>query len=125
MRLKDFRKSNSISQKEIAELFACTQGHISCIETGIRNITTLQLRLLIERYGIDRVQPFIDESDRMPSASSITINAPKISNNTAPVNAGDGIQVTQDDVLISLLKQQADQIDRLITLLEHKYLPDN
>lgn len=126
MDLKKFRHDHRLYQSDLAELFSCRQSNISLIETGERNLTQLQLRLLIDKYGIDVVAPYLDDGDKLPVG--ITINAPKITGNSAPVQnvtGGDGTQTTTDSTLVQVMKQQSDQItklleqqERLINLLE-------
>lgn len=87
MNLKAFCKENKIAQIELAELFECGQSNVSSIVNGKRNLTKLQIRLLIEKYGFDKVAQYAT-GDEMPDKASITINAPVITDNTAPVQAG-------------------------------------
>lgn len=128
MDIKKFRKAHKVSQSDLSALFECSQGHISNIESGERNLTPLQFRLLIEKYGFDKVSPFIEDDDPVPA--SITVNAPNISHNSAPVQNGDGNHMMVDDRLIRVLEEQSKQLtksqeqqDRLITLLEKLSAP--
>lgn len=125
MDIKKLRYDLRLSQADLAKLFECNQSHISNIENGSRNLTKLQLRLLIEKYGVETIAKYADETER----PSVIINAPnqKIEGNSGPVNAGDGTQTnnTADATLLDVMKQQSaqittllDQQERLITLLE-------
>lgn len=87
MDLKKFIKDNRISQVELSTLFDCKPGHVSNIVNGKRSITQLQIRLLIEKYGVDKVMPYADQGE-MPQGAIVTVNAPVISDNSAPVQAG-------------------------------------
>lgn len=133
MDLKRFRHDLKVSQKELAEVFNCKQGHISNIECGQRSLTTLQIRLLIERFGFDTIAKY-SEPGELPQGM-VTVNAPVISGNSGPVQSGSGNQMsTSDNALVEVLKQQSEQItklleqsskkdeqiDRLISILEKK-----
>lgn len=87
MNLKQFRKDRGLGQKDIAEIFGCKQNHVSAIESGTRALTPLHIRLLIEKYGFDVVAQYANAAE-LPEKPSVTINAPVISDNTAPVQAG-------------------------------------
>lgn len=127
MDLKRFRFTYKLSQSDIANLFACGQGHISNIEKGTRNLTELQLRILIDKYGIDAVEPFLDDKE---SASSHTVNIDMRSNevkeNNGNLQQGDGNTMTASDShLIAVLEkqaqvisQQSEQINKLIAQQE-------
>lgn len=128
MDLKQFRKTYNLGQSDLAELFGCKQANISNIENGVRNLTQPQLMMLIDKYGIESVKPFISDSDLLPASVNIDMRRTKIEGNTAPVQNGDGNQMTNNDAsLIQVLSQQSAQItellkqqDRLISLLEKK-----
>lgn len=133
MELRKFRKENGISQEELAELFACNPSNVSNIENGRRTLTKLQLRLMIQRYGFDKVAQYAT-CDEMPDQSSFIVNAPVITDNTAPVQAGNNnsIEMPNDTAaLVALMHKMLDQhekqlqkrdeqIDRLIDILEKK-----
>ena len=130
MDLKMFRKTHKLSQRDLAELFDCSVGHISNIESGTRSLTGLQVRLLIDEFGYNDVAKFADASD-LPSGSPASVNVDmsktEIKGNTAPVQNGDGNQMSTDSALVQVVKQQSDQIsklieqqERLISLLEKK-----
>lgn len=127
MDLKNFCKENKISQVELAEVFDCGPGNVSNIVNGKRNLTKLQLRLLIEKYGFDVIAKYCDSSE-IPS-TYVNVSAPVITSNTAPVQAGNNNQMDShaDATLVAVLKQQSEQIstllahqERLISLLEKK-----
>ena len=128
MELKLFRKNYKLSQSDLAELFGCSVGHISSIESGIRTLSGLQIRLLIEKFGYDVIAKYA-ELGEIPQGATVNIDMKrtKIEGNTAPVQNGDGNQMTNDATLIKVLSQQSEQItellkqhDRLISLLEKK-----
>lgn len=125
MDLKNFIKDNRLSQKEIADLFACHPSNISNIVKGIRNVTKPQMRLLVQTYGFDKVAQYAT-GDEMPDKASITINAPVITDNTAPVQAGNGnsMDLPPDAGIIEVLRQQSNQITTLLsqqqTMLAHQ-----
>lgn len=134
MDLKKFRHDFKVSQSELAEIFSCKQGHISNIECGQRSLTALQIRLLIEKFGFDAIVKYAEPGE-LPQGSTVTVNAPVITDNTAPVQSGNGNHMsTTDGALLELLKQQSEQIrtlmeqsakkdqqiDRLISILEKK-----
>lgn len=87
MDVKSFVKENRIKQDELAQLFECTQSNVSNIVSGKRNLTKLQIRLLIEKYGVDKVMPYADQNE-MPQGTIVSVTAPVITDNTAPVQAG-------------------------------------
>lgn len=128
MELKLFRKNYKLSQSDLAELFGCSVGHISNIESGIRTLTGLQIRLLIEKFGYDVIAKYAEPGE-IPQGATVNIDMKrtKIEGNTAPVQNGDGNHMTNDAALIKVLSQQSEQItellkqhDRLISLLEKK-----
>ena len=133
MDIKKFRHDHKVSQKDLAQLFGCGQGHISNIESGARSITQLQIRLLIEKYGFDVVAQYANPNE-MPQGAIVTVNAPVITDNTAPVQAGNGnsMELPNDTAaLVALMNKMLDQhekqlqkrdeqIDRLIDILEKK-----
>lgn len=140
MDLKSFSSANRIPQRELAELFSCAPAHVSNIVNGKRSLTALQVRLLIERYGLEAVAKYADPSELPASAApvvSVDLSKGKteISGNQAPVNNGSGTQnVGGDSSLVDALKAQAtvlsnqsdqiskllDQQARLIALLENQ-----
>lgn len=133
MNLKQFRKDHGLGQKDIAEIFGCKQNHVSAIELGTRTLTPLHIRLLIEKYGFDVVAKYASASE-MPGNPSVTVNAPVITDNTAPVQAGNNnsMEMPNDTAaLVALMHKMLDQhekqlqkrdeqIDRLIDILEKK-----
>ena len=133
MNLKQFRKDYGLGQKDIAEIFGCKQNHVSSIENGTRALTPLHIRLLIEKYGFDKIAPYAS-ADELPSKPLVEINAPVITDNTAPVQAGNNnsMEVPNDTAaLVALMNKMLDQhekqlqkrdeqIDRLIDILEKK-----
>lgn len=128
MELKLFRKNYKLSQSDLAELFGCSVGHISNIESGIRTLTGLQIRLLIDKYGYEAISKYADATE-LPPVSGGSGSVEAVNSN---VQNGDGNSITADAVLIQVMKQQSDQnsaliselakrseqIDRLISLLE-------
>lgn len=110
MNVKSFVKENRIKQEELAQLFECTQSNVSNIVSGKRNLTKLQIRLLIEKYGVDKVMPYADQGE-MPQGAKVTVNAPVISGNEGPVQAGNNnkmelppsVPVTDSASLIALM----------------------
>lgn len=131
MNLKAFCKDNKISQVELSNLFDCKPGHVSNIVNGNRSLTKLQIRLLVEKYGFDVVAKYADVDD-MPQGY-VQVSAPVITDNTAPVQAGNNNTMAQSDtsslvaLMNKMLEQHAqqlakkdEQIDRLIDILERK-----
>lgn len=133
MDVKSFVKENRIKQEELAQLFECTQSNVSNIVSGKRNLTKLQIRLLIEKYGVDKVMPYADQGE-MPQGAIVNVTAPVITDNTAPVQAGNNnsMEMPNDTAaLVALMNKMLDQhekqlqkrdeqIDRLIDILEKK-----
>lgn len=125
MNLKQFRKDRGLGQKDIAEIFGCKQNHVSAIESGTRALTPLHIRLLIEKYGFDVVAQYANAAE-LPEKPSVTINAPVITDNTAPVQAGNGnsMELPPDAGIVEVLRQQSNQITTLLsqqkTMLEHQ-----
>ena len=110
MDLKKFRKDRGLGQKDIAEIFGCKQNHVSAIEGGTRNLTPLQIRLLIEKYGYEVVSKYADASE-MP-ATVVNVSAPVISKNEAPVQAGNNNSMQSDKGLIEVMKKQSEHIEK-------------
>lgn len=125
MDIKKFRHDYKVSQKDLAQLFKCGQGHISNIESGSRSITQLQIRLLIEKYGFDVVAKYANAAE-LPEKPTVTINAPVITDNNAPVQAGNGnsMELPPDAGIVEVLRQQSNQISTLLsqqqTMLAHQ-----
>lgn len=135
MDLKLFRKSCKLGQSEIAKLFGCSIGHISNIESGARSVTSLQIRLLIEAYGRDKVAPYADPGELPSENPSITVNMPNVRENNGQMNSGGNNTMNQSDPsVIGMVKQLIEQNaikdgqistllqqqERLIALLEKK-----
>ena len=110
MELKNFRKDRKISQNELAELFGCNPSNVSNIENGKRNLTPLQIRLLIEKYGYEVVSKYAEASE-MP-ATVVNVSAPVISKNEAPVQAGNNNSMQSDKGLIEVMKKQSEHIEK-------------
>lgn len=125
MNLKQFRKDRGLGQKDIAEIFGCKQNHVSAIESGTRALTPLHIRLLIEKYGFDVVAQYANATE-LPEKPSVTINAPVITDNNAPVQAGNGnsMELPPDAGIVEVLRQQSNQITTLLsqqqTMLAHQ-----
>lgn len=125
MDLKLFRKSCKLSQSYLADLFDCSVGHISNIESGNRSITAFQIRLLIDKYGYDVISRYCDPSE-LP-ARPIIVHAPNVHDNKGQVNTGgtntQNITPANND-LINVLKQQStllsNQSAQITTLLEQQ-----
>lgn len=127
MDLKRFTQDYRLSQKELAVLFDCNPSNVSNIVAGKRNLTGLQIRLLIDKFGYDVIAKYAEPGE-MPQGAAVNIDMrrTKIEGNTAPVQNGDGNQMTNNDAsLIQVLSQQSAQItellkqqDRLITMME-------
>lgn len=128
MDLKNFISDYRLSQKELSEVFGCSPTNVSNIVSGKRNLTGLQIRLLIDKYGYEAISKYADATELPPvSGSSGSVEA--VNSN---VQNGDGNSITADATLIRVMKQQSDQnsaliselakrseqIDRLISLLE-------
>lgn len=125
MNLKQFRKDYGLGQKDIAEIFGCKQNHVSSIENGTRALTPLHIRLLIEKYGFDKIAPYAS-ADELPSKPLVEINAPVIAGNEGPVQAGNGnsMELPPDAGIVEVLRQQSNQITTLLsqqqTILAHQ-----
>lgn len=125
MNLKQFRKDRGLGQKDIAEIFGCKQNHVSAIESGTRALTPLHIRLLIEKYGFDVVAQYANAAE-LPEKPTVAINAPVITDNTAPVQAGNGnsMELPPDAGIIEVLRQQSNHISTLLsqqqTMLAHQ-----
>lgn len=115
MDLKSFRKAYKLSQSDLAELFGCTQAHVSSLELGTRSITKSQLEALVGRFGLDNILPFASESEK----PILTLGAVRneISGNSAPVQQGNDNTISTDAQLVKVMLQQGEQIN---TLLEHQ-----
>lgn len=57
---KGFRKDKKIGQKVLIDLFSCTQGYISALETGRKQPTTKQIELL--KYEFGDISSYITEN---------------------------------------------------------------
>lgn len=130
MDLKNFISDFRLSQKELSEVFGCSPTNVSNIVSGKRNLTGLQIRLLIDKYGYEVISKYADATE-LPPVSGGSGSVEAVNSN---VQNGDGNSITADAALIQVMKQQSDQnsaliaelakrseqIDRLISLLEQK-----
>lgn len=111
MDLKKFRYDYHLGQNELADVLGCTQANVSRIESGSRSITGLQIRLLIEKYGLDVISKYATPSELPATAPAVSIDlsrsSTQISGNQAPVNSGSGTQTNTDADLVQALKSQA------------------
>lgn len=128
MDLKNFISDYRLSQKELSEVFGCSPTNVSNIVSGKRNLTGLQIRLLIDKYGYEAISKYADATE-LPPVSGGSGSVEAVNSN---VQNGDGNSITADATLIRVMKQQSDQnsaliselakrseqIDRLISLLE-------
>ena len=128
MDLKNFISDYRLSQKELSEVFGCSPTNVSNIVSGKRNLTGLQIRLLIDKYGYEAISKYADATE-LPPVSGGSGSVEALNSN---VQNGDGNSITADATLIRVMKQQSDQnsaliselakrseqIDRLISLLE-------
>ena len=128
MDLKNFISDYRLSQKELSEVFGCSPTNVSNIVSGKRNLTGLQIRLLIDKYGYEAISKYADATE-LPPVSDGSGSVEAVNSN---VQNGDGNSITADATLIKVMKQQSDQnsaliselakrseqIDRLISLLE-------
>lgn len=133
MNLKKFMEDGAVSPKELAEIFECSPSNVSNIANGKRNLTKYQMRRLIENYGFDKIAQYAS-ADELPAKALVKVNAPVITDNTAPVQAGNNnsMEVPNDTAaLVALMNKMLDQhekqlqkrdeqIDRLIDILEKK-----
>lgn len=87
MNLKKFMEDGAVSPKELAEIFECSPSNVSNIANGKRNLTKYQMRRLIENYGFDKIAQYAS-ADELPAKALVEVNAPVITDNTAPVQAG-------------------------------------
>lgn len=133
MDLRRLTQDYRLSQKELAELFGCNPSNVSNIVAGKRNLTGLQVRLLIDKFGRDVIAKYADPSE-LPPVSSVAIGSHHGSVDAVNSNVqnGDGNSITADAALVQVVKQQSDQIsrlldqqDRLISLLEKNSINTN
>lgn len=130
MDLKNFISDFRLSQKELSEVFGCSPTNVSNIVSGKRNLTGLQIRLLIDKYGYEAISKYADATE-LPPVSGGSGSVEAVNSN---VQNGDGNSITADAALIQVMKQQSDQnsaliaelakrseqMDRLISLLEQE-----
>ncbi len=57
-KLNYIRKSNNLSQEDMADLLFTTQGNYSQYENNLRNPSIGQLKILVDRFNIDANCPF-------------------------------------------------------------------
>lgn len=129
MKLKEFITDYRLNQRELADLFGCNPSNVSNIVNGKRSLTGLQIRLLIEKYGLDTISKYASP-DELPATPAIAIDMHKqtFSGNSAPIQNGDGNSMTVSDQLLNSLKTKDDQIttllnqqQQLINLLSAKF----
>ena len=133
MDIQKLRHDFRLSQKALGTILGCQQSNVCLIEKGERDLTQLQVRLLIEKFGFDVVAQYASPGE-MPQGAVVTVNAPVITDNTAPVQAGNNnsMEMPNDTAaLVALMHKMLDQhekqlqkrdeqIDRLIDILEKK-----
>lgn len=123
MDFKRFRRDFDLSQSDLAKMFDCGQSNISQMESGVRQLTGTNIRILIEKYGFDVISKYA-EPDELPA--QVTINMPKVENNSGQVNGGGGNSMnTVDTKLMEALNEalklhskSQEQIDRMLTIIE-------
>lgn len=115
MKLKEFISDYRLNQRELADLFSCNPSNVSNIVNGKRSLTGLQIRLLIEKYGLEAVSKYADP-DELPAGPVVKIDMKKqkFENNSAPIQNGDGNSMTVSDQLLASLKTKDDQITTLL-----------
>lgn len=125
MDIQKLRHDFRLSQKALGTILGCQQSNVCLIEKGERDLTQLQVRLLIEKFGFDVVAQYASPGE-MPQGALVTVNAPVITDNTAPVQAGNGnsMELPPDAGIIEVLRQQSNQITTLLsqqqTMLAHQ-----
>lgn len=87
MDIQKLRHDFRLSQKALGTILGCQQSNVSLIEKGERDLTQFQVRLLIEKFGFDKIAEYANPNE-MPQGAIVTVNAPVITDNTAPVQAG-------------------------------------
>lgn len=70
---KLFRQRKKIGQKVLIDLFSCTQGYVSALETGRKQPTKEQMRLLEEAFG-DLTQYITADITNTNTPESYSIN---------------------------------------------------
>jgi len=128
MDLQRFRHDYKLSQSDLATILGCKQSNVSTMENSDKPLSSLNIKLLIEKFGYDVIAQYTLASE-LPAGTSVNVDMSKteIKGNAAPVQNGDNNQMSADATLVQVMKQQSDQItrlldqqERLIALLEKK-----
>lgn len=121
MELKQLRDDLKLSQKELADIIGCKQSNISAIEKG-RGVTNRQIRSLIEALGLETVSKYADPEELPKYMPNITIGE----SNTAPIQVGNGNQLSTDaryikaiEELTATIRTKDEQINRMLSIIEH------
>lgn len=103
--LKGFRKDKKITQKEIAEIFACNQNFISRIESGIRPLPADKMEILQSVYG--DISEYYKEDLEPNDSHTNTVN---ISRDSVKVGGDVGGSIRQGGDLSEVVEKLVDEL---------------
>ncbi len=119
-KLREFRKSHSLFQSQLAEILDVAQSGISRMETEQLDLTPSQYEKLCETYGKDDVDSFLISNEDIPRRYFEDIDPSEII----------GIIKKQNDIICEYAKNQQiytekimNMVERLVYCLSDKSLP--
>lgn len=122
--LKNFRQAHNLYQSEIAEILGINQSNVSRAELkGYLELTYPQEKALIEKFGKEDVESFLYEEDgeNVIVEAKGNVNEGGGSQNNGYIGADKtalNIIKQQSEALANLAAKQAEQTDKMISLLE-------
>lgn len=120
--IKNFRQSHGLFQSEMASILGINQSNVSRAELrGWLELTHPQTQALYEKYGKEDVDSFIiEENKNFVSASYNTNEGGGTQNNGCFCADATSLEIikSQSEALVELATKQAQQTDKLLTLLE-------
>lgn len=121
-RLKDFRETQKLFQSDMAALLQINQSNVSRMELkGVCYLTLPQYKTLCEKFGDEAVNAFIvKEGEQQVVVANNKNEGSGTQDNSVTMNDATAMLViqTQAKALSESLKKQAEQSDRMLTLLE-------
>ena len=123
-RLRDFRTDQGLTQKELMTILNISQTSVSFVENGNRNLTKEQMQILIDRYGEETVNKYVDITDAPNIQGNITPQPEAPRDNTGLYQSLIDIinrQQSQMDALLETNTLMQRRIDKLLAIVEKQY----
>ena len=119
IQLKDFRRTQSLYQSQLAKILNTTQSVISRMELkGIAELPAPFYTILCEKYGKEEVDKFCTDKAPVVISGNINKGTGRQINEVSTDAASMSIIKAQSEALSEALKKQSEQTDRLLSILE-------